>query len=115
MVNSARIFNTTSKNQTVENIREMLKREQSYGKVEITRDDTIEIGEDTIEILEAKIVKGERGLYFTGYMNGFILQAKKLSLSHNMLKLDKQAVDFDCIVFDNKDTFNNFSLGVEYL
>lgn len=99
---------TTDKKATRREIVELLENQAKYNNVEIERNDQFELSNKCpVDVVNAKICKGKRGLKFKLFFNGFILEGKSLSLVHSdYLFIDNQSVDLrsvripahDCII-----------------
>lgn len=87
------IFEPQDTELTRKELVEFLKQGEKAGLVEITRNDDIN-GRFGVRgaVLEAKIKKGLRGVHFRLHYGGFMLESKKLSLSHDILDFGASTV-----------------------
>ena len=110
------LFNPKNKEHNREAILELLKAEEKDGYVEIIRNDYFELSNGVlVDIIEAKIIKGKRGLNFNLHYNGFLLKAKTLSLSgSDYLHIGEQAVDLKFVKMQDNNWADNISISVDY-
>lgn len=110
------LFKETCQNPTQirAKIVEMLQKEEKGGYVQITRNDDFVLSNGVpVDVVEAKIAKGKRGLMFRLHFNGFLLQSKTLSLvGSDYLFIGEQSVDFKHIKVGGG--FDNISISVDY-
>ena len=94
----------------------MLKAQEEAGYVEITRNDNFVLSNGApVDVINAKICKGKRGLKFRLHYNGFLLESKELSLVHSdYLFIGEQSVDFKHIKMQKGDWADNISISVDY-
>lgn len=111
--NRTSLYNTESKKVIRKEIVELLKNQVKSGNVEIVRDDQFELSNGCpVDVVNAKICKGKRGLKFRLFFNGFILEGKSLSLvNSDYLFIDEQAVDLRRVKIPAHDCI---SISVDY-
>lgn len=113
--NNVKIYNSVQSSPKL--IREMfvkmLQKEEAYGNVQITRNDDFVLSNGApVDVLEAKICKGKRGLKFNLHFGGFLLSAKTISLvGSDYLFIGEQSVDLKRVKIDAMD---NISISVDY-
>lgn len=110
------LFNPKDNEHNREAILEMLKEEEKAGYVEIIRNDYFKLSNGVlVDIIEARIVKGKRGLNFNLHYNGFLLKAKTLSLSDShYLHIGEQAVALNFVEMRENNWADNISIDVDY-
>ena len=113
--NNVKIYNNVQGNPKLirEMFVEMLKKEEYSGNVKITRNDDFVLSNGApVDVLNANITKGKRGLKFRVHFNGFLLESKTMSLVHSdYLFIGEQSIDLKRVKIGVNDSI---SIRVDY-